>query len=345
VHVLVTGATGRIGLPLVAALRDTGHEVRALTLPGDPRSPALQGVANEVLAGDVADRATCSAALDGIDAVFHLAGLLPQNAADSQIFEVNVRGTWELVGAAAERADQLRIFVFASTNDVYSVQDALYSPVDETHPRHPVSTYGLSKVIGEEVCLYYHRRHDLRSAIARFGLTQRADELLTGLTAQYFLLSAHVDALAKRAAAEPSVIDELRRLQPLLEEHGEAAIVLRDRQGAPWQYQLCEVTDIVGGLLLFLLKPAAIGEAINLSAPAPFASDVAAEYLASRTGLPIVDVVAPPGLHFSESTSKARSLLGYEPRMAITDILDRALHIVGADTIAARRRSVGAGRT
>jgi len=333
-RVLVTGASGRIGLPLVRELRGRGHTVRALTIAGDPRRADLDAASDEVLEGDIASAVACTAAVADVDAIYHLAGQLPQKTTDERVFDVNVRGTWELMAAASRRAADLRMVVFASTNDVYSVQDALYSPVDEAHPRRPVSPYGLSKVMGEEICAFHRIRNGLPVAIARFGLTQSADELLTGLTAQYFLLSARVAALREAAATDPAAAAERERLEAILERDGEHAIVLRGADGQPWMFHICEVTDLVHGLSLFLEHPAAIGEAINLSSPAPFTTDIAAAHLAARTGLPVLDVAVPPGLRFVESIAKARSILGYDPRFSIADILDRGLETVGRDPFA-----------
>src|SRR3990172_6446617 len=167
-HILVTGATGRIGLPFVTDLISRGHTVRAIAVPGDERAGTLAGLGAEVITGSVTDAAVCDAGVDGVEAVYHLAGQLPQDASDESIFEINVRGTWNLMKSASRHAGTIRLVVFASTDDVYSSQDPVYTPIDENHPRRPVSTYGLSKVIGEEIGRFYQVRRDLPVAMARF---------------------------------------------------------------------------------------------------------------------------------------------------------------------------------
>jgi len=66
-HILVIGATGNVGRPVVTALREAGVGVRALTR--DPNgAPLPEGV--EAACGDLTAPATLDAALDGVDAVF-----------------------------------------------------------------------------------------------------------------------------------------------------------------------------------------------------------------------------------------------------------------------------------
>ena len=316
-HILVTGASGRIGLVLTRRLIELAHDVRALVLPDDPRLPDVAAAGAEVVPGDL-DRATCDAAVQGVDVVYHIAGRLPQLASPDEIFETNVRGTWNMMNAAGARAAELRLVVFASTNDVYSSSAPLYLPTDEAHPRHPVSHYGLSKVIGEEIALDQHRRYGLPVVIARFGMTQRAHEVLDGLASQFFLLSAYVRAHPERAD-----------LAANLAARGEHAIVLRDETGAPWFFQITEADDLVEGLVRLLDHPAAIGETMNLAAPATFATDIAAAHLARRTGLPILDVLVPGRpLRLDDTIGKARGLIGYDPQSTIVDIIDRALEEV-----------------
>lgn len=355
-RILVTGATGRIGLPLIRALRTAGHEVRVLVAPDDPGAGRVATETTDVIVGDIASEEACASAVDGVAAIYHLAGRLPQDAADADLLRVNVAGTWRLMDAASRRATDLAVVVFASTNDVYSAQEPVYNPIDEAHPRRPVSTYGLTKVLGEEVARYHLLRSDLPVAIARFGLTQAARELIDGLTAPNFLLSARVAALrgtddpgnrtdhrspggdepsggvepagggSTRHGASRRHPTSLGEMEAILRERGEHAIALRDESGRPWRYHICDVEDLVSGLVRFLDHPAAIGEAINLTSPAPFGTDEAARYLAARAGLPVLDVIAPgPGLRFTESITKARSILGYDPQRTIERMLDAGL--------------------
>ena len=332
-RILVTGATGRIGLPFATRLAALGHEVRAIALPDDLRAPDLDATGTTIVEGSITSPAVCEKALADIDVVYHLAGQLPQNASDESIFDVNVLGSWTIAKAAASTG-KVRLFVFASTDDVYSSVDPQYLPVDENHPRRPVSTYGLSKVIGEEIFNFYRVRRDLPVAIARFGLTQLAHELLTGITAHMFLLSARVETMRRQSATDPAIAALTAELESVLRARGEHAIAVRGNDGLPWIIQICEVSDLVEGLVGYLDKPAAIGDRFNMGGPAPFASDVAAAYLSDLTGLPTLDVTLPGDrLVIDESIARARSIIGYAPIMTIERILDRAVETVGLDAL------------
>src|SRR5690606_28085435 len=88
---------------------------------------------------------------------------------------VNVRGTFNLLRAASKAG--VGRFVFASSGEVYPELNSVYLPIDEAHPTHPTSMYGLSKLLGEEMVQNFARRTGLPYAILRFSHTQSAEEL------------------------------------------------------------------------------------------------------------------------------------------------------------------------
>jgi len=100
VKALVTGASGFIGSHVVRALADSGAQVRAF----DRRAPADLPPGTEFAPGDLLDRDALARALDGCDAVFHLAALYSYARADAVAMErVNVEGTRVLIEAAHGR--------------------------------------------------------------------------------------------------------------------------------------------------------------------------------------------------------------------------------------------------
>jgi dihydroflavonol-4-reductase len=100
VRALVTGATGFIGSHVVAALADAGASVRAF----DRREPATLPAGAEFARGDVLDRDALEHALDGVDAVFHLAAVYSYSPADAEAMErVNVEGTRNVLEACGGR--------------------------------------------------------------------------------------------------------------------------------------------------------------------------------------------------------------------------------------------------
>lgn len=115
---LVTGATGLVGFNVVQSLLRRGRKVRVLARsPEKARKLLPQAV--EVVAGDVTDAASVSAAIAGCRVVYHAAGLPEQWLKDDDIFrQVNVEGTRNVIGAIRELgAEKL---IYTSTIDVFA---------------------------------------------------------------------------------------------------------------------------------------------------------------------------------------------------------------------------------
>ena len=126
-NVLITGITGRIGANLAVQLVQQGHQVRGLVWPRDPRIEKLQGLGLELINGNLANRADVDQVTDGIEVVYHLGAAFQGGGpfTEEEYFEINVRGTFNMLEAA--RVQQVSQFIFASS-------DALY---DKYIPRNP----------------------------------------------------------------------------------------------------------------------------------------------------------------------------------------------------------------
>jgi nucleoside-diphosphate-sugar epimerase len=147
VKVTITGGAGYIGARTTRELLAGGHEVTVLDslLHGQERVAAgLEEAGARVIVGDVRDSEARAAALDGAQALVHLAAIVgdPACAKDPELSHaVNVEATHTLV----EDADVERI-VFASTCSNYGRMADPTVPVDETAPLAPVSLYAEQKV-------------------------------------------------------------------------------------------------------------------------------------------------------------------------------------------------------
>ncbi len=155
--VAVTGGAGYVGALTVEELLAAGHEVRVLdVLLHDQEAVASElserGV--EVLRGDVRDPEARAAALDGTDAVVHLAAIVgdPACAVDPELsHEVNVEGSRSLASDA--RAAGVERLVFASTCSNYGRMADPTVPISETGELRPVSLYAEQKVAIEREIL------------------------------------------------------------------------------------------------------------------------------------------------------------------------------------------------
>ena len=151
---LVTGATGFLGSTLVPLLQAAGHEVRALA-----RSDvALPGV--EVVKGDVRDAAVVGRALDGVEGVYHLAGLVSRDPKDARkMYELHVDGTRHLLLAAA-KAGVKRIVLASSSGTIGVSRTRKVATEEDDYPIETVGRwpYYLSKIYEEKLAIEEARR-------------------------------------------------------------------------------------------------------------------------------------------------------------------------------------------
>ena len=149
--VLVTGATGFIGSELVKRLRKQRHDVVSLVRYTAGGRYDYYGRGDVVMA-DLRDRETLDARVREVDpqVVFHLAAQSAvaysfQNPVD--VHCTNLLGTIALA-EAARKCPALRLFVHASTSEVYG--RATVFPTPEDHPLGATSPYAVSKIAAEE---------------------------------------------------------------------------------------------------------------------------------------------------------------------------------------------------
>ena len=154
--VLVTGSTGGIGKWVVKKVVEAGHTVRSLDIPAQPASKD-----DEHIAGDIRDLPLVRRAMQGMDAVIHLAAIpYDVDRQDELILDTNIRGTWNVLLAAHE-AGVPRVVNFSSINALGQAEPkhpGLYLPLDDEVPHFTTRNYYLSKHIGEEMCFAFASR-------------------------------------------------------------------------------------------------------------------------------------------------------------------------------------------
>jgi UDP-glucose 4-epimerase len=165
---LVTGGAGFVGATLVRRLVGSGYRVRAFDNLSTGDAAHLAGVDAELVEGDIRDPAALDDALQGINAIIHLAaaGSVIGSVQDPVTnFEVNALGTFRVLDAA--RRAQVERVVLASTGGAL-IGDAT-PPVNEQSLPKPVSPYGASKLAGEGYAHAFAKTYGLRTVAIRFG--------------------------------------------------------------------------------------------------------------------------------------------------------------------------------
>ncbi|MBN1464589.1 NAD-dependent epimerase/dehydratase family protein [candidate division KSB1 bacterium] len=160
---LVTGASGFTGGYMVRNLLEHGYAVRAFVRPQSVLS-ALQHLPIEFAYGDLQNERQVLDAVDGVDAVFHIAALYrAANVPDSAYWAVNVTGTANLLKAA--HAVGVHRFLHCSTCGVHG--DIKNPPADENAPIEPEDIYQTTKYEGEKLAHHYHANFGLPVTVVR----------------------------------------------------------------------------------------------------------------------------------------------------------------------------------
>lgn len=192
--VLITGADGFIGSHLTEALLETGHDVRAFAFYNSFNTwgwldtfPKDKLDAIDVFCGDVRDPNGVRTAMQGIDAVFHLAALIAipfsYHSPDSYV-DTNIKGTLNVLQAARD-LETSRVLV-TSTSEVYGT--AQYVPIDEKHPFQGQSPYSATKIGADRLAESFWRSFDMPISIVRpfntYGPRQSARAVIPTIITQ-----------------------------------------------------------------------------------------------------------------------------------------------------------------
>lgn len=139
--ILVTGGTGFIGQQLVRDLLEKGEYVRLLCRETEQANTLFPRA--EIVKGDILDKESLQKALEGVDTVIHLAGLISYSLPKGELFRVNLEGTKNLL----EEAKNINKFLFSSSMSVYGETKEKAS---EATPPSPRNFYGESKLAAEQ---------------------------------------------------------------------------------------------------------------------------------------------------------------------------------------------------
>ncbi|HEU0335857.1 MAG TPA: NAD(P)-dependent oxidoreductase [Gaiellaceae bacterium] len=286
--VLVTGAHGKVGRPLVRALAEAAYDVRATDLTRPVWDRLDPGEPEDYWQADLTDAGAAYAVVQGCDVVVHTAAIpQPIHNAPHVVFGNNIMSTFNVLEAALAfgagrfvnfSSETVPGFIFAQrpfTPD--------YLPVDEEHPIRPQDPYATAKWFSELLCDRAVERADIRCTSIRPCWVQ--DE----------------------ASYE-------RNLGPIVRD---PSVLIENYCSYVDVYDLCDAvvlaiqTDLPGHEVFYVASPDTIGGH-------PLVETVQRHYPADGIEFRPTDREDASAI----SSAKARRLLGWEPRRSWRDYLD-----------------------
>jgi nucleoside-diphosphate-sugar epimerase len=291
---LVTGGAGFIGSHIASALASAGARVRIIDDLSTGYRENLEEIRGEVdfIHASLAEEAPLRKALEGVELVFHEAAIpsVPRSVENPrQTHIASVEATFSLLLASREK--KVRRIVYAASSSAYGDQPTL--PKIENMLPEPLSPYAVAKLVGEHYCQVFTRVYGLETVSLRyfnvFGPRQDPSSQYSGV------ISRFISAL-------------LRGERPVIYGDGEQSrdftyidnVVAANLKAAESRSAIGQVINIANGERISLNQ--LLDELKNLTGK----SDVVANYTAARAG----DVK-----HSLADISRARSLLGFEPRV------------------------------
>lgn len=150
--VLVTGANGFIGSRVCRLLVASGYAIRIICRQTSDLS-LIEDIPYAKVIADITDPNTLAPAVSGVDYIIHLAGLVKAKT-EAAFFRVNQYGTLCLLNVVKNNNLDLKKFVLVSS--VAASGPASDTPRKESDPPAPITTYGRSKLAGEEATQPFH---------------------------------------------------------------------------------------------------------------------------------------------------------------------------------------------
>lgn len=295
---LVTGGAGFIGSHIAATLVESGARVRVIDDLSTGYRENIDEIGADVdfIQASLTDDARTRRALEDVEVVFHEAAIpsVPRSVENPMETHIaSVDATFSLLLAARDRG--VRRFVYAASSSAYGDQPEL--PKREDMRPDPLSPYAVAKLVGEYYCQTFARVYGLETVSLRyfnvFGPRQDPSSQYSGV------ISRFIDALS-------------RRERPIIYGDGE--------QSRDFTY----VSNVVEANLRAAESSEAVGRVINIANGARVTLNELLEVLKNLTGQHEIqaEYFDPRKGDVRDSLadiSRARSLLGYQPRVEMEE--------------------------
>ena len=230
-RVLITGATGLLGGHLIKELQQRGEDIRALVLPVE-NADKLEKQGVEVVRGDITDASTLEPAVQDVELIFHLAGMMGiwRPLADYRV--VNVTGSENLYKAAQKAG--VRRYVHTSSHTVYGLGYGRFLTENDALRPDP-DAYSLTKAEGDRLMRRLMLNSEVETVILRPGTFFGPGDRL------------HFGRMAQKM------------------KDGKGVIIGRGDNALPF----CYVTDVVQGFMMAAYHENAPGNVYNITNDRP----------------------------------------------------------------------------
>jgi UDP-N-acetylglucosamine/UDP-N-acetyl-alpha-D-glucosaminouronate 4-epimerase len=307
---LVTGGAGFIGSHLVRRLLAEGMTVRVvdnLSTGHVARLSELLG-AIEFIEGDLADDEVSQKAVKGIEYVLHQAALPSvQRSVQDPVGtnRANVTATLRLLESSRQAG--VRRFVYAASSSAYG--DTAVLPKKEEMTATPLSPYAVQKLVGEQYCKLYYDLYGLETVSLRY----------------FNVFGPHQDPCSDYSAVIPKFTTRLLA--------GETITVYGDgEQSRDFTY----IDNVVEANILALDAPNAAGNMCNIGCGERISLKQLVALLEKQLAISAQVTHAPPKAgdvrHSLADISRAKQILGYEPRIMVEEGLCRTIETIKIST-------------
>lgn len=151
--ILITGAYGNIGRAVIEEAISRGHGITVFEKKNRRTTKLARKYSKKVkktIFGDITDYDDIRGAVEGMDAVIHLAAVIPPSSNNRKLcFKVNVDGTANLARAIRESGDRA-VLVHSSSCSVMGPTQHMEPPVNENMEPVPTDNYTESKIMSEQ---------------------------------------------------------------------------------------------------------------------------------------------------------------------------------------------------